>query len=52
MLGSSTSSLKSGIANDQANHATQHRSEAALLMTESGHSPGNLDYLIFHDLVS
>ncbi len=34
----------------QVTHATQHRSEAALLMTESGHSPGNLDYLIYHDL--
>lgn len=35
----------------QVNHATQHRSEAALLMTENGHSPGNLDYLIYHDLM-
>lgn len=36
----------------QVNHATQHRSEAALLMTQIGHSPGNLDYLIYHDLMS
>lgn len=34
----------------QVTHATQHRSEVALLMTESGHSPGDLDYLIYHDL--
>jgi uncharacterized damage-inducible protein DinB len=33
----------------QANHATQHRSEAALLMTRFGCSPGNLDLLIYED---
>ena len=29
------------------NHGTQHHSEAALLLTEYDHSPGNLDLIIF-----
>ena len=33
----------------QANHAQQHRSEAALLLTRAGCSPGNLDLLVFED---
>lgn len=33
----------------QANHATQHRSEAAILLTRFGQSPGDLDYLIYLD---
>jgi uncharacterized damage-inducible protein DinB len=33
----------------QANHAQQHRSEVALLLTRAGSSPGNLDLLVFED---
>lgn len=28
-------------------HSMQHRSEAAVLLTEYGHSPGDIDYLFF-----
>ncbi|MER3418993.1 MAG: hypothetical protein C4290_00025, partial [Chloroflexota bacterium] len=31
----------------QANHATQHRSEVAYLLTQMGHSPGDLDLLAY-----
>ena len=34
----------------QVNHATQHRSEVAVMLTQFGHSPGGLDLLRYLDL--
>jgi uncharacterized damage-inducible protein DinB len=33
----------------QVNHATQHRSEVAVMLTQFGYSPGWLDFLIYID---
>ncbi len=33
----------------QANHAAQHRSEVALMLTQLGQSPGDLDFLRYID---
>ncbi len=41
-------SLSVGVALTQVLlHSVQHRSEAAALLTEYGHSPGSLDYVVF-----
>jgi uncharacterized damage-inducible protein DinB len=35
----------------QVTHAQQHRSEIAIALTDFGHSPGGLDFLIYIDTV-
>ena len=36
----------------QANHAMQHRSEVAVMLTQFGHSPGGLDMILFINTVA
>jgi uncharacterized damage-inducible protein DinB len=36
----------------QVNHATQHRSEVAAILTHFGCSPGELDYLVYLDVLT
>jgi uncharacterized damage-inducible protein DinB len=36
----------------QVNHATQHRSEVAAILTHFGYSPRDLDYLVYQDEIN
>lgn len=44
--GPSHGSLRNTLVH-QFNHSTAHRSEAAVMLTNFGHSPGDLDYIVY-----
>jgi uncharacterized damage-inducible protein DinB len=46
-LGDPFEAIKAKILTHMAMHAMQHRSEAAQMLTEFGHSPGDIDFTLF-----
>ena len=45
--GQETSSPLWALMTQCVNHATQHRSEVALMLTQLGHSPGDMDFSLY-----